>query len=370
MAAARSPIVRRSSTRSWRGCSARRQPTAPGPRTAGGRSVDALFVAFPKLKRIALHKGKAPKDDSPSGWDFWLACESVRCGLSDGEIEALIRRGRPGDSKVDRGDYMRSTIARARAAAKDEAAKMADPAKQLSARYNVEDDPIVGGRLIGPGEGAIVRLRRRSGKQLRVGHLSQLFSARTHNRVVSVATRTRFTPVTEKEAIELSQQVIALCEFDEFDERDVAEQWVSDFISRAGAIVDAIDDHGERLDVWDVLLAREVAEARDELRHAPDVAGRTAIVRGHDGRLWIPAGPLRTSISPGAPKWDDLEAELGDIDWARRKVEMWTPGVKRRTPESRHIKTIFYVSPEPEAGAPAGTSGPTERDEFDEFIAP
>ncbi len=321
-----------------------------GPGSGDDRSVDNLLAEFPKLKQIMLHKGRAPKDPTPSGWDYYLACKSVRCGLSDGEIEALIRRGRPGDPKVDRHDYIRRTIGRARTATKDEAASQADPAQYLSARYSVEGDPIVGGRLIGRGEDAIVRLRRRSNRELRLGHLSQLFSARTHNRVVSVATRTRFAPVTDKEAIDLAQRVIELCEFTEFDERDVAEQWVSDFISRTGDVVDAIDGEGNRLDVWDVLLAREVAEGRDELRHAADVAGRTAIVRGHDGRLWIPAGPLRASISPGAPKWGELEGELTDIGWVRKKVEMWTPKVKRGAPGSRHIKTIFYVSPEPETG--------------------
>ena len=55
------------------------RPTAADHDIGPGRSVEELVAAHPKLGQIARRQGKAPKDSTPSGWDFWLVCESVRC---------------------------------------------------------------------------------------------------------------------------------------------------------------------------------------------------------------------------------------------------------------------------------------------------
>lgn len=95
-----------------------------GPEDGAGaaRTVGELLRLFPQLAKIAKHEGKAPKDPSASGWDHYLACESVRCGLSDVEIAALIRHSRVGDRKGVRGDYIARTIAKARAEVKNASA--------------------------------------------------------------------------------------------------------------------------------------------------------------------------------------------------------------------------------------------------------
>jgi hypothetical protein len=165
---------------------------------------------------------------------------------------------------------------------------------------------------------------------------------------VSIATRTQFKAVGEKEASNLAQQIIALCEYDKADERDLADQWTSDFINRAGAITDAVVVgglmHGEVAERWPVLVRREADEAN--LQGRTDPMGRTAMIRDEHGRLWIPAGPLRGSLSPGAPGWRELTAELAEAGWTRELVEQWTPDVTRGESGSRRIRIVFYVEPE------------------------
>ena len=333
----------------------------PATVTAGdgpARPVEELLGAFAQLARIARREGKSPDDGSPSAWDFYLCCEALRHGCNDGELRALIRHARTvhPDPKAKglREDYIERTIAAARRAVPHSGPAQTDAERErigraLSGRWGLgEDDPIVGGRLVGPGLDAIVRLRRRSGEQLRLGHLRELFRPTAHTMNVSIATRTQFAMLQPKEAAGLAQQVIALCEFDKADERDLADQWTSDFINGAGTITDAAKQgakmHGEPRERWNALVKRESDQAA---LHGPDVASRTALIRDEQGRLWLPAGALRNSLSPGAPGWDELTAKLEDAGWTRVPVEQWTPGVKRRAEGSRRIEIVFYVEPEP-----------------------
>ena len=121
-------------------------PSGASERAAGdesARSREELLDEFPELKRIAGHEGKAPKDTSDSGWDFYLACESTRSGLTDPEIEILIRHARRGDSKATRADYITRTISGARKTAGAD-----DPAGRISKRWGLEKDPIVSGEIV------------------------------------------------------------------------------------------------------------------------------------------------------------------------------------------------------------------------------
>jgi hypothetical protein len=337
------------------------------------RAVEQLLGEIAQLAKLARREGKSPGDGSDSDWDFYLCCEAIRYGCSDGELAALIRYNRTvhpdPKGKGLRDDYIERTVAAARKAVPHAGPAETDAEREkiglaLSGRWGLgEDDPIVGGRLVGPELDAIVRLRRRSGAELRLGHLRELFTPRAHTMLVSVAARTRFPMLNQREASDLAQRVIALCEFDEADERALADQWTSDFINGAGAITDAAQQdakmHGEPVERWKALDKRESDEAALD---GHDVASRTALIRDEQGRLWLPAGALRVSLSPGAPTWHELNAELADAGWTRVPVEQWTPKVKRGAEGSRRIRSVFYVEP-------AGKTQPPDDDEGDDGAA-
>ena len=272
-----------------------------------------------------------------------LGCEARRCAAATrAEVAALIRhaRGLHGDGKGERADYLERTVAAVCAAEPlaREGASSEDLGLALGSRWNLgDDDPIVGGELIGPGEDAIVRLERRSGAQLRFPSLRALFSARTHSRVVSVATGTRFPAVTEKEAVDLAQQVIQVCRKTEVDATDLTEEWLGNFYEGAGEVVEArMETTEERRSA---LTLRRAAEAGLDQRG--NVAARTAVILDQNGDVWIPSGALRASLSPGAPGWRELEAAVEEVGWRRVKVELWPkPG---RSDRGKRIKVVFYV---------------------------
>jgi hypothetical protein len=90
-----------------------RAVTIESPADGGGpaRGVDELITAFPKLGKLVRHEGEPPKQDpSDSGWDYWLACESCRSGLTVVEFGALIRVARPGGRKAKRQRYIEKTF--------------------------------------------------------------------------------------------------------------------------------------------------------------------------------------------------------------------------------------------------------------------
>lgn len=312
------------------------------------RPAQALLAAHPKLARIAERNGKAPGDGSASAWDYYLACEAAREGAVDAELGLLIRHARKlhNERKGARDDYVERTIAKARQevprAPNTERERLA-LGQSLSTRWGLgPQDPIVGGRLIGPGEAAIVRLRRASGTELRLGHIKDLFTPRSHTRAVSIAARSLFGAVTEKEAARIAQQIIALCEYTDIDERDLADQWTGDFMSRAGAIVDGTMHTGPA-DRWHTLVRRENVER--ELDQHGDAPARAAVIKDERGAVWIPAAAFRNSLGSGAPSWRELETLMAEIDWRKTKVEMWTPG-PREQPGRRHIKAVFFVEPD------------------------
>jgi hypothetical protein len=309
-------------------------------RRAGTRRSPAdLLETFPKLEEIARRRGKAPKDSSRSGWDHYLGCEAARCGATDDEIIAIIRHGRSlhGEEDALTDAYLERTLPAVRAQVPG-AGETEDIGIAIGRRYNLgDDDPIVGGQMYGTGEDAIVRLRRRSGAELRLGYLRGLFSARSHTRAASVACQTMFPAFTDKEAAGVAQQIIALCELDADDGRELAAEWTGNFYEGAGSVVRAKMETTD--DRRSACARRKSAEAQLD-RHG-DIASRTAVILDEEGQVWIPTGPFRASLSPGAPSWQELGAAMAEIGWRRQKVELWSnPG---REDRGEHIKVVFYV---------------------------
>ena len=116
-------------------------------------------------------------------------------------------------------------------------------------------------RLSGPG--SCKRLRFRDSRPVRAQ------SAHTDRDLV---TRSQFPPLTNAEAVEIAQVVIELCGGEDIDPRDEARQWIREFITGAGAVVDALDQSGEAKSKWAVLDA--CVQAEHELRANRDAAAR------------------------------------------------------------------------------------------------
>jgi hypothetical protein len=310
---------------------------SPRGRAGARRSPADLLETFPKLEQIARRRGKAPTDSSRSGWDHYLGCEAARCGASNDEIIAIIRHGRSlrGEEDELTDAYLERTLEAVRAKVATDGNE--ELGLSVAKRWNAQDDPIVDGELIGPGEDAIVWLERRSGDRLRLGSVRGLFSARTHNRVVSVATGTRFPALTDKEAVDITQQIIQICKRSELDAADLTAEWLGNFYERAGSTVTAKMETTD--DRRGACKRRKSAEAQLD-RHG-DIASRTAVILDDEGQVWIPSGPFRASLSPGAPSWRELEALVAEIGWRREKIELWAnPG---REDRGEHIKVVFYV---------------------------
>jgi hypothetical protein len=308
---------------------------SPGGRAGARRPPADLLETFPKLEQIVRRRGKAPKDSSGSGWDHYLGCEAARYGADDDEILAIIRHGHElhGESKDDR--YLERTVraVRAKVPAGDDLQELG---VAVSKRWNAHHDPVVGGESFGHDEEAIVWLHRKSGAKVRIGPLKLLFSARTHNKRISAAFKTRFPAVTEKEAVDLAQLVIGICGLSNTYDAPAAG-WLGDFYAGAGTTVDA--DMSTIENRRDACLRRKEAEAQLDRFASP--AGKTAVIKDEQGQVWIPAGPLRASLSPGAPSYLELETAVMEIGWKRVKVELWeNPGEEDR---GQHLKTVFYV---------------------------
>lgn len=315
------------------------EPTGGGDDQGSRRSAEELTESFPQLGRIARREGKAPRDPSPSGWDHWLACEGVRCGLSDHESKVLLRHGRPGDPKLDRDDYVRRTIAKARASTKAEAS---DPARRISNRWNIAQDPIVGGSSLGDisSGSAIIYLDRRSGKRLRLPNLGDLFEPRKHTRVVSTVTRSQFTPLTTAEAVDIAQSIIKLCGGEDADPREEARQWVIEFIAEAGVVIDANDATGERKGAWDLL--DEYQRAERHLPHTGSAARRSAVIKGKE--WWLPAGAIKEA-SGSRMSWGQFTSSLAEIGWRHEEIDLREPAsrVERASGQAGRIHRNFYV---------------------------
>ena len=302
--------------------------------TATDRAVDELLREYPQLKKLVERKGKPPRDPSLSGWDNWLACEAVRCGLSDGETEALIRQARRGDPKGERDDYVLGTIANARRSVE---ADRKDPAGRISRRWHLAD-PIASGEIVG---GKIVYLTLRGGRRLRMPSLDDMFEPRRHTRMVSRIAKTRFDPLSTAEAVEIAQLLIALCVGDDVDPLAAPRQWAMEFIAGAGRVIDALDVDGEARTAWTVLSA--FAEAETELRSARSAAGRTAIIR-KGSEYWLPATPLKEH-SGARMEWEDFTALMLDAGWALIDRDVKAPGTREQRAAGGwpRVHRKFYV---------------------------
>ena len=255
------------------------------------------------------------------------------------------RRHDPHDSKAERADYLDRTVDKVRAEVplvREAEAPTRDEREQLGAaitrRYSLAaDDPIVGGRADrargGRHRAAAAQVRRRAATR----PLARPVPARSHTRVASVACRTRFPAFTDKEAADYAQQIIAVCQLTEADERDLAEEWLGNFYESAGAVVNV---KMETTDDRRVALVRR-REAEAGLDKRGNVASRTAVILDPGGEVWIPSGGIAREFSPGAPTWRELEAAVAEVGWRREKVDLHTkPG---REDRGDHIKVVFFV---------------------------
>ena len=254
------------------------------------RTVERAVCRVPQLAQIARRDGKPPKDDSRSGWDYYR-CEAARCGLSEGEIEALIRHARRDDGVRD--DYVKRTIANARAAVDAELAETNDAARHPPKRWGLGDDPIVTAELVGD---TIVHLTLLSGKRPRIPDVDDLFHAAKHTRIISRAARTQFQKLTNDEAVKIAQQVISLCPAQAIDPCEEPREWVTEFIAHAGAEIPAAIS---KRPGWEVL--EELVSVEETLRESRwDWARRAAIIRDIErNELWLPAGALRSKAGRG-----------------------------------------------------------------------
>lgn len=308
----------------------------PRPRNTADRSLDELLSEYPQLAKIAGRKGKAPRDPSQSGWDWWLTCQSVEASLTDAEIEKLIRHGRPGDPKLDRDDYIARTIARARDRVETEQASPME--QQISRRWGLRDDPITAGEMRDP----IVYLTLRSERRLRLPNVDDLFDAAKHTRIVSRVARTQFEKLTAAEAVKIAQQVIALCAPDDIDPQAEAREWVTEFITHAGAVVEALNADGTPKTRWDVM--EECQQAEQRLENARSAAGRSAIIHAANDEWCLPAGALKAH-SGSRMSWPEFTACLGEIGFRHADVDVRAPGSRadRAAGRTGRIHRNFYV---------------------------
>jgi hypothetical protein len=191
-----------------------------------------------------------------------------------------------------------------------------------------------------------VRLQRRSGATIRFARLSDLFDGRAQTRIVSIQAATQFMPLTNADAVKIAQEIIAFCEAQALDELDEARQWVREFVEELGDTIDATLE-GTTAKRWKSLTDRE---DKQEKLASKVIAARTIAMRDERGRLWLPAGPLRQSISAGGkgPDWPHIIARMAEIGWDRMEVDMWQPGAGREGRElgARRVQTVFFVAPE------------------------
>jgi hypothetical protein len=298
-------------------------------------SVEVLLAAHPQLEKSVLREGDAPSKGSDSEWDYWLACESVRCDLIRDEFAALLRHARKDDAKSQRLDYVEKTWDKARG---EVTADEKDPARKLSIRYNLRKDPAIArGESAGDvaSGAAKIYLYARDGRCYRLPRLGDLFDAAKHTKIVSQVTRSRFGILSPKEAVDLTQAIIELCGGEDVDPCEEVREPVVEFIAHAGAIIEAVRPDGGRKSTWEVLS--EVAQAEQMLRANRDRAAQTAIVYDREkDELWLPAGALK-DYSGLRKSWPDFTSDLGEIGWRHKEKFAREPGTRRP------IHRKFYV---------------------------
>jgi hypothetical protein len=305
--------------------------------TEPGRPVETLLEEFEQLGRIVRRDGKAPGDGSGHSWDFYLCCEGVRCGCTDPELTALIVHNRTvnpdSQGKRNRPDYAARTIAKAHAAVTTEER---NPAKRISARWNLDKDPIASGKMRDP----IVYLTLRSGRVLRLPSIDDLFEPNKHTRIVSRIAKTRFPRLSPTEAVDIAQRVIELCPAEALDPLEEARWWVVEFIAHAGATIDAATADGTPKSQWQVL--NELAETETRLeRERYGIAERAAIiVKGEE--LWLPAKALKAYSDARVP-WPEFTACLAEIGWRRVEIDIREPTTRAGKSDARRAHRNFYV---------------------------
>jgi hypothetical protein len=218
----------------------------------------------------------------------------------------------------------------------------AGTAERISQRWNLTDPIVSGWTRGGIADGsAIVFLRCASGKVLRLQWLGDLFEARTHTRIVSLATRTRFVPLTNAQAVEIAQLIIELCGGQDVAPTEEAHQWVTDFLTTAASNIVTADLDTAGLPDWPSLKRR--ADLQAALTAERDTAARTAILHDSTGDFWVPASALRAHAD-ARMAWNRFTTRLAEIGWRRIDIDRREPGVAR--PAARHIHTVFYTGPD------------------------
>jgi hypothetical protein len=351
-------------------------PPEPSPivEEANGNASSAttpeeLVKRYPKLARIVHREGDPPGDGTGHAWDWYLACEARRRGISRADAIALLAhaRARYGGDKANRTDYLEGTIDKAFAEvpAPTSTVSPADHSSEGIGTWITQqwrddtDNPIVAGWTKGYGDAAIVYLRRRDDTVLRFPRLADFFEPATHIRRVSLIARAPCPAFTKEQAVRVAQQVIALCDAHASSEvsREELRDWLDVFIAGLGSIVPGeLFEPGEAR--WHALDSITSFKAESTAR---GVAAQTAAVRDGHHQLWLPAESLMRHIRYVEREqidWETLNTRMLDLGWERREISQWQPDIERST--ARQIRRVFYVQPGEagEAGeAPGGEAG-------------
>ncbi len=256
-----------------------------------------------------------------------------------------------GDAKGERADYVEATIRKARAAVPRVGAPVPgdDETRAVLCDAIGRRDttstatPSSAGAASGTATAPSCTCTARAAPCSCSVTCASCFDRAASTRNATLATRTRFKAFTTNTATDVAQMVVQLCDEDEVDDRrEQVRQWVADFIRDAGAevAVEAMDTPTGR---WEALVKADAAE--DKLTTNHSAASRSAILRDEHGRMWLPAGALRKSVSPGAPSWSDLNALMLEAGWPRVVLDMHTPAIARGLPDSTHRRGVFFVEP-------------------------
>jgi hypothetical protein len=333
------------------------KPSANGAGPSGepDRTVDELLAAYPKIAEIVRQAiaargrgypkdapGAPERDHSASGWDMKLAGESARRGLTMDEYAALLRAVHD-DEKSRRASYVKQTWDKA---VDDATTDEKDPARKLNLRYNLRGkDAIVRGDPLKDVAGGAckVYLYPASGeKPYRFPKLGDLYDAGRHTRVASGVTRSKFTALGPKQAVDLTQAIIQLCGGEDADPLQGPRELAGEFAARAGNTVAALREDGGRKTAGELLREIEVVEG--PLASARDAAARSAVIYDEEqGELWLPAGALRDYA--GRRRDPDFASDMDEAGWRLEELEARDPGgrAKRRSGEAKHRRRSFYV---------------------------
>jgi hypothetical protein len=325
-----------------------------------------ILERLPKLGRIARHEGKSPGDGTGHAWDHYLACEGIRCGLSDLELEDLIvdSRRRFGDpqGKAERPDYVANTITAAHhsvnfsagngrpSTSSASAAAGSSPAeigRWISEQWQLEPS-IVGGWSEGAGDAAIIWLKLADDRELRFPRLADFFNPALHVQRVSVVARCPCPSLKKEQAIRIAQQIIALCDAQDDPDADARELagWLHTFIRNLGTISpgELREPGSER---WEALC--RVRDFRPDPEIYRDIAPRTAAIRDAEGHLWLPADALMRHIrylERERIDWNTLNARMEDLGWRRHSFRQWEPEKDRK--DADRIQMSFFAEVEPD----------------------